>query len=39
VAAQRIRGDGDEKGWGVDTKLLVEDDFAYALGARGRCAN
>jgi hypothetical protein len=29
VAAQRIRGDGDEKGCAVDTKLLSEDNFAY----------
>eukprot|EP01050_Picozoa_sp_SAG11_P020150 SAG11_NODE_3349_length_2507_cov_3.697674_3_plen_159_part_00 len=32
---KRISSDKNEEGWDVDTKLLKDDDFAYALGARG----
>eukprot|EP01052_Picozoa_sp_SAG31_P000687 SAG31_NODE_20_length_34168_cov_33.651296_13_plen_272_part_00 len=31
----RIPSDQNEDGWDVDTILLADDDFAYALGARG----
>ena len=32
---KRIPSDQNEDGWDVDTKLLANDDFAYALGAKG----
>ncbi|CAH0378776.1 unnamed protein product [Pelagomonas calceolata] len=31
----RVPGDDDEGGWGIDTVPLTDDSFSYALGARG----
>ena len=31
----RVPGDEDEGGWGIDTVPLTDDSFSYALGARG----
>eukprot|EP01051_Picozoa_sp_SAG22_P014752 SAG22_NODE_1835_length_3468_cov_3.304541_4_plen_388_part_00 len=32
---KRIPSDQNEEGWDVETRLLLDDDYAYALGARG----
>ena len=32
---KRVVNDQDEEGWAVDTKMLHDDDFSYALGAKG----
>ena len=32
---KRVANDQDEEGWAVDTKILHDDDFSYALGAKG----
>jgi rRNA processing protein Krr1/Pno1 len=33
--SKRVKGDVDDEGWAVDTKLLSDDDFSYALGSKG----
>ena len=32
---KRVVNDIDDEGWAVDTKMLHDDDFSYALGAKG----
>jgi predicted PilT family ATPase len=32
---KRVVNDVDDEGWAVDTKMLHDDDFSYALGAKG----
>jgi hypothetical protein len=32
---KRVTNDTDDEGWAVDTKMLHDDDFSYALGAKG----
>ena len=32
---KRVVNDTDDEGWAVDTKMLHDDDFSYALGAKG----